>query len=257
MSNEAEKLNDDLRFKFVELLFALAIGEVGVQVGELVVKNIDLIRNPQIVSHLLLVTIIISSSWVGWKTSMATSNVKLIHSTIDKEYIILLLDLFIVVCYFIMVRSVVGYYIEKENEPGVICNTVTALNQTLWSMIIFGSYFVWDLVVRANWEKFRLKRFNIKDVFTEKSDFRKFALECIPSLVGLIISICIFAVMRKTTGILKITIVNFILIFLFLCFRCGEEIVKNITDERVDVTQGWRRLIFGLFGLCMILYYVL
>src|SRR5450432_1243821 len=95
----------NLRFEFVEMLFALAIGQVGIEVGDLVIHKINFWDHPYIFTHLLLGTLIIALSWIGWKSSVARGNTENVISIYSVQFAILLVDLFLVICYFIIVKG--------------------------------------------------------------------------------------------------------------------------------------------------------
>ena len=57
-------------------------------------------------SHLFLAAIVITSSWVGWTLSQAPGARRDVTGVFTWEFITLLLDVFLVVTYFIMVRTI-------------------------------------------------------------------------------------------------------------------------------------------------------
>jgi hypothetical protein len=64
------KSQPKLRHEFVGMMFAVAIGEVGLQAAALF-KTGDFLRYLPAYSHLTLATIMIATSWVGWTLSVA------------------------------------------------------------------------------------------------------------------------------------------------------------------------------------------
>jgi len=113
------------------MLFALAFGQVAVECGDIVIKGKALWEYPHIYAQLLLGTVIIATSWVGWQTSHSFGNTRLIRSIFGQQFIILLIDIFLVICYFIIVRGAEEYY---KDSPGP-ATSPDGENQTMWTLI--------------------------------------------------------------------------------------------------------------------------
>src|SRR4051812_7548266 len=94
-----------VRHEFVGMMFAVTIGEVGLQVASLVQAKHYAHFLP-FYSHLLLAIIVITSSWVGWSLSQAPGNRRDVDGVFTWGFWTLLLDVFLVITYFIMVRTV-------------------------------------------------------------------------------------------------------------------------------------------------------
>lgn len=152
----ADGLQEDrieLRLQFVELLFALAAAEVAIRFGELALADVSVIKAPAAYSHLTLALVLIATSWVGWSVSAAAGSRLPLNNVFTLAFIVLLLDVILVVFYFIIVRGV---------EPAA---KVDAGHETFWVMWIFAVYVVWDFVTKAVavdpkepqgfWERFR------------------------------------------------------------------------------------------------------
>lgn len=138
-------LDTTLHFDFVGMLFALAIGQVAVEVGNLVTSQTanskTLVEFLPAYGHLFLATIIIAASWVGWGSSGSSRSP--INSIISWDFIELLIDVFLVVCYFVVVRSV------ESLEPCVNDRiTPSAAAETLWTTVILVTYFFWDCLTK-------------------------------------------------------------------------------------------------------------
>lgn len=136
-----EAIAIELRFVFVEMLFALAIAEVATRAANLVLSGVKITEVAYPYTHLLLATLIIASSWIGWKNSAATGNKSPVKEIFSPGFLVLLLDVALVIFYFILVRGV--------EEPSNSEIKASAENETTWSLIIFIGYFAWDVLTKA------------------------------------------------------------------------------------------------------------
>ena len=87
------------------MMFAVAIGEVGLQSAALV-RSGHFEQFLPAYSHLLLATIMIATSWVGWSVSVAPGARKDVDGIYQWEFVVLLIDVALVVIYFILVRTI-------------------------------------------------------------------------------------------------------------------------------------------------------
>src|SRR2546427_7071398 len=95
-----------LRISFVEMLFALTIAEVAVQVANVVTQGtLDSSFLPAY-SHLALATAIVATSWVGWSTSKAPGAQHDLDKVFSYAFVVLSVDVLLVIFYFIIVRGV-------------------------------------------------------------------------------------------------------------------------------------------------------
>lgn len=139
----------NLRQIFVQMLFALALGQVALKCGEIINLNgaKNLIGSIQqyhyIYSHLLLCMVILTTSWVGWQLSQSVGNTGRISSIFSLQFIILLLDIFLVVSYFVIVRGAEIDFGNHTTRPSNLFPEAT------WSMFIFIIYIAWDFVTKG------------------------------------------------------------------------------------------------------------
>lgn len=124
------------------MMFAVAIGEVGIQTASLV-KASNWVHFLPAYSHLLLATIVIATSWVGWTLSPSPGAREDVTSVFGREFLVLLLDVFLVVVYFILVKSVD----ITEGEPLQL--HASAKPEALWIAVIFGTYLIWDFMTKV------------------------------------------------------------------------------------------------------------
>jgi hypothetical protein len=130
-----------VRHEFVGMMFAVTIGEVGLQVASLVHAKHYAHFLP-FYSHLILATIVITSSWVGWSLSQAPGNRRDVSGIFTSGFCTLLLDVSLVITYFIMVRTIdVGKLPEQPR--------IDTPEKEAWLIVLmFALYFLWDVVTK-------------------------------------------------------------------------------------------------------------
>lgn len=185
--------SNNLRIEFVGMMFALAIAQVGIEIAEFFEKGISLWNHFYVITHLSLSTYVIASSWVGWQSS-ASKN-KLTGSGIfNLSFIVLLIDIIIVIFYFILVRGV-----EKPTCANKIpeCRT-----EIIWSIIIFCSYFLWDLITAI-----------------PEFKFKSFITRSYQSIICIALAFYLFFFFSSKTSVSIVILVDLILISAFILFR--------------------------------------
>jgi hypothetical protein len=133
---------DPLRYAFVEMLFALAVSQVAIHAADLLgIQGTFLEKLPGF-AHLALGLIVIAASWVGWRQSQSPGMKEQIRSQFSLRFVGLLIDVLLVILYFVLVRSV-----EIEQEAGATVHaSASALPEAFWLMAVFAVYAVWDLI---------------------------------------------------------------------------------------------------------------
>lgn len=160
MSESTASPDPKLRHEFVGMMFAVAIGEVGIQTASLV-RDHNWIHFLPAYSHLFLATMVIATSWVGWTKSSSPGAKEDVATVLGWDFIVLLVDVFLVVIYFILVKSVD----VKEGEPLQL--VASAKPETFWLMVVFGTYFIWDLVTKGAVYVERKKPLSLKKWFED------------------------------------------------------------------------------------------
>lgn len=90
-----------IRHQFVGMLFALTIGQIAVHVYELVsIPDLGR-RGGAALAHLVLCTLLVTASWVGWSRSEAPGMQRSLQGVLTWLFVVLLLDVTVVVLYFI------------------------------------------------------------------------------------------------------------------------------------------------------------
>jgi hypothetical protein len=142
MSTNSGESDPKLRHEFVGMMFAVAIGEVGVQTAVLVQAH-NWVHFLPAYAHLLLATVLIATSWVGWTLSPSPGARTDVNSIFEWEFFVLLLDVLLVVIYFILVRSV-----DFTEENGIRLNA-SAAPEAFWITVVFCVYLIWDFVSKV------------------------------------------------------------------------------------------------------------
>lgn len=157
----------ELRRTFIAMLFALVAATVAQQISELLFvitggwgsasspsKMLDNLLAEKgalfaTLSHSLLALLLVSMSWVMWSKSQAGGLKKDISSIFSKEFIILLVEVFLVVLYFAIVKTMeqnFQEYTAKKTISAYVGNT-SARPEALQLMWVFAVYLIWDFIV--------------------------------------------------------------------------------------------------------------
>lgn len=131
-----------LRHEFVGMMFAITIGEVGLQAAALVRAGHP-VRLLPAYSHLVLAAIVVASSWVGWTLSVAPGARKDVKRVFQWEFLVLLLDVALVILYFILVRTI------DFNKDNVAARIDPASVVAAWIIGIFALFLVWDIITKV------------------------------------------------------------------------------------------------------------
>jgi hypothetical protein len=196
-----------VRFAFVEMLFALTMAEIGVQTADLVTRGPGIQNALPAYAHLLLALTLVATSWVGWTWSLAPGNVRDVRYVFSWEFVVLLLDVLLVIAYFIIVK---GVDIQRPSDARVVIEP-SAGNETLWVMIVFAGYSTWDFLTKA-----------IMSAPDADSGARFWPRGSI-SLGCLIIAWATWYFLGKTTNPTGVVLVDAALLSLVLCYRAMKQ----------------------------------
>lgn len=234
-------MNRNLRFVFVQLLFSLAAGQAAIKIGDLVIEGFSFADYHYIYFHLILSVIILSASWVGYQISTATENPLI--SIFSIQYVILLVDIFLVICYFIIVR---GAELSNYAEQGVTKTLKPNIEiETFWCMIIFMVYFFWDILTKIP----ELKYIKNNDGYKKETKFglTKFGERAWATVICLGLSILVyFTTLQSELTPIRATLIDIALISLCFLFRGLKQETKRVyklTEEKVPdkVKQEWTK----------------
>lgn len=211
-----------LRHEFVGMMFAITIGEVGLQVAA-VVQAGHLAHYLPAYGHLILATTMIAASWVGWSVSIAPGARQDVRGVFQWAFVVLLLDVSMVITYFILVRTV---DFEKESSPRIApASTVAG-----WVFAIFLLYLVWDLITKIVMNPGKLDRQWVR--------FQ--GSRMIPTIVCFIISLIVWWRV-KSADIPHWLSEDFALFWLALLFRAAKEFMSNSFPRQETSESFFRR----------------
>ncbi|MFT5723284.1 MAG: hypothetical protein ACI9JN_000393 [Bacteroidia bacterium] len=207
-----------LRLEFIEMMFALAIAQVGIEIGEFYSNGLLIQNHMYVATQLILATYIIASSWVGWYTSKSKGQDDALTSTFGLPFFILLIDLFLVICYFILARTVEEPY-RQDFE-------ISAKPEIFWSQFILGSYILWDIVT---------KLVVVRDPVNIKLgiEWKPYSKRAFQAIICYLIVLFFLAPHKGTTDPTKVAIIDTILLFVFMLFR-GSKRIFSIREEPGD-----------------------
>lgn len=130
-----------LRYTFVEMLFALAIAEVAVVASGIVRADATIIEKLPVTAHLILATVLIAASWFGWSASRWRRELPKVETLLSLNFFGLLLDVFLVILYFILVR-----HAEISTDAPFTLDAPQAVPEAFWITWIFAVYVFWDFL---------------------------------------------------------------------------------------------------------------
>jgi hypothetical protein len=131
-----------LRHEFVGMMFAVTIGEVGLQAATLVHAD-HVVHFLPAYSHLVLATVMIAASWVGWTLSPSPGATQDVSGVFQSEFLVLLVDVALVIVYFILVKAV-----DITGERTIRLNA-SAAPEAFWVCVMFGVYLFWDVLTKV------------------------------------------------------------------------------------------------------------
>ncbi len=143
MASESSK--PELRHEFIAMVFAVAVGEVGIELASLF-KLRNFVHFLPGYAHLVLATFLIAASFVGWSKSPSPGAQRNVRKVLEWEFVLLLLDMALVIIYFLLVRSV---DFEKAGEGNNAFKYVPdASADAGWLWKIFVIYVIWDFLAK-------------------------------------------------------------------------------------------------------------
>jgi hypothetical protein len=140
-----QRKSDPLRLAFVEMLFALAASQVAIHFADLVAARGTLIAKVPAAAHLVVALVLIAASWVGWRQSKSRGMKVRVKHVVSYPFIGLLLDVLLVVLYYVVVRRVE----VRDGDRGPALIAPSAAPEAFWILVVFLVYVVWDFVADA------------------------------------------------------------------------------------------------------------
>jgi hypothetical protein len=138
---------DPLREAFVGMLFALAIAQIGVNAAAVIAASAPPVSAQPAsqfaaTAHLLVALLLIACSWVGWRQSVSPGITEELTGVFQRSFVGLLLDVILVVLYFIIVQRA-----EINTITGQIAVEPTSARPEAAGLLwVFAVYIGWDLL---------------------------------------------------------------------------------------------------------------
>ncbi len=200
----------NLRHGFVAMLFALTAGQIAISAADLVeiwnasAVGLDVLAP---LAHLLLALVIVTTSWVGW--SLVTARSKPVEHPFDCLFFVLILDVLLVVIYFVIVRAV---------EIDRITNTISepsASQEARWIMFMFVVYLVWDVV---------------HDVQIKKGNWFVAVFASVVSLVAAVMVRVVYSWLSSHESVWCVVFADIALLGVVIGFRALKGVEKPLAD---------------------------
>src|SRR5262245_7337005 len=125
---------DALRSAFVEMLFALAVSQVAIHAADVLAIRAAWQDKMPAIAHLAVCLVLIAASWLGWRQSVSPGMREKVQYLFSIPFVGLLLDIFLVILYFIVVRNVEIEQVGVETK----LTPATAAPEALWLCVVFG-----------------------------------------------------------------------------------------------------------------------
>lgn len=211
------------RFTFVEMLFALAIGEVAIIASDAALAPGTWPEKLPVTAHLILAAVVIATSWLGWTSSLRRRNELRAEHPFSWDFLGLLVDVLLVIFYFILVRQA-----EISDDAPYRLMAASAEPDAWLLVLIFITYVLWDLVTDVWREPKALSLLQAVGLFFASS-------ACSVICTALAFIVWLFARSER----LPVSVVAFdiALLFVVLLFRVIKGPVENQLRRRFSMLQ--------------------
>lgn len=200
----------ELRFIFVQLLFSLTMTEIARETADLILHGYEFWEASPAYAHLLLATAVVITSWVGWTMSAAGRCLR-VAKVFSWEFVILLVDVLLVLFYFILVRGVEMPKAGEQLMP-------SASNEARTIGLIFIFYFVWDVLTKAVVSEEGAASTFFRRLVSGRMKERGWS-----SFVCMLLGGLAWLCLSDATGRIRVVLVDTSLLFLVLLFRAWKE----------------------------------
>jgi len=158
---------------------------------------------------------------VGWTLSLSPGARQDVHSVLEWEFLVLLLDVFLVVVYFILAKTV-----DITGETTVQLKA-SARPEAIWVFVIFAVYFIWDVVTKV-----------VVYLKQKRAEpwFRSYGARMIPTFVCLVLAWVTLPLFENADAPHVLT-ADFALLCLVLLFRAGKALAESFSKP--DVPKKW------------------
>lgn len=212
-----------LHREFVGMLFALAIAQVAVESADIINSSVDSLSKAPAFAHLLLATVVIAASWVGWGRS--DYSLSPVEHLFTWDIIELSIDVWLVGVYFFLVRGA-----ESLTEGGKTIEHGSAAIEALWVMVMFISYLAWD------W-------------WTKRKDTAKLKQRGWASLTCMLLAIASWALLKDLRGTATVVCADFSLLAVVLLFRAMK---MHDFSEHTSLSRKWMTALATLWVLFLV-----
>ncbi len=230
--------------QLVIVLYGLTIGQIALRVGTIIsiepdfFESID--RYPSFYTQLALAMFIVVLSWIGWHKSKARANFIGVNSVFDHQFIILLLEIFLVVCYYCIVAGAgIGGNVSSEKDLDTLYAKTKndSRNEIFWTMMIFACYILWDFCTKI----FKPELKKIEPV-TGTASYKKtlayhwceWLKRAWPGILCFLASLFLLIRVKPSDSQEKAMIMDACLISLFFVFRGFKQELKKKYTVNVD-----------------------
>jgi hypothetical protein len=229
MANEPK-----LRHEFVGMMFAITVGEIGLQTAAVVQAPGHWVHYLPAYSHLFLATFVVAASWVGWSRSAVPSAHEDVVDLFEWPFVVLLLDMAMVVTYFILVRTVDF----SEGHHRIDSASIVAK----WHVLIFSLYVAWDVVTKVFMYHSRTRT---RAGFPEW--FRNSGMRMVPTLICLGLSWWLWRLFFAVDDLHRLS-ADLALLAMVILFRALKGLISEWLprDHIKQSTIGGRRLVWTL-----------
>jgi hypothetical protein len=241
----AEPEKPELRFEFVGMMFAVAAGEIGMKCAVIVQHAAPQGQNKIIyclpaICHLLIATLLVATSWVGWSRSRVSLGIRDVHTIFSGPFAVLLIDVLLVIFYFIVVDTV---ELSVNESTGILEVASSATSESFWVFMIFFGYFVWDLLTKAFIrQEQQPKPKGLRDSMRALA-FRFVSRNCWNrawvSAFLVVLSLCTWFLFRHLTAYISVIFANLSLIALLLLFRALKDLCSAIIPKSCETIDDF------------------
>jgi hypothetical protein len=239
-----EEKEPKLRHEFVGMMFAVAIGEIGLQIAMLVHYENSVHYLLPAYSHLLLATFVIAASWVGWTLSPSPGARHDVTAVFEVEFFVLLIDVLLVICYFVLARSV---DLQKPEGVGTAEYKISAVPESFWVFIIFCIYLFWDF-----WTKIVVFLFRKAKGKADDNTWKYYSIRTIPTIVCTYLAWLAHREFLENLKPAQVVLADLALLSLVLLFRAGKDLISAFWPTKGKATTGWKMFVSLAFTISLL-----
>lgn len=252
-----------LQHTFVAMLFALAAASVATSAADvfsLMGSADEFFRFLPAISHMILALLVISMSWIEWSRAMANRADKdRLKTMVEWRFLLLLLDVGLVVLYFLLAREIEIREVLAEATDGYVKRMELAdpssSGEIKWSLWIFGGYLIYDFAIDVIMNKRR------------KLWFKNMIVGCFASVVSIVLLFAIRSLVSSSPTAASVVWTDVAIVAVFAGFRLlkGWEHFfahrfKNVTKANFRKRKDFQKsaiLIWSLFILVAVVGFIL